>query len=67
MQLRRIMHPFHIILEETPIPIRERDITIPAPLAAVVDRAVRKPIAERFQTAQDLRAALGEVLPLLRA
>jgi serine/threonine-protein kinase len=58
MQLQRIMHPFHIILEETPIPIRQRDPSIPAPLAAVVDRAVCKPINERFQTAADFRGAL---------
>jgi serine/threonine protein kinase len=58
MQLRRIMHPFHIILDETPIPIRQRDPSIPELLATVVDRAVRKPIAERFQTAEEFRRVL---------
>jgi serine/threonine protein kinase len=58
MQLRRIMHPFQIILEEPPIPIRDRDPSITAPLATVVDRAVRKVACERFQKAQIFRSAL---------
>jgi serine/threonine protein kinase len=62
MQLRRIMHPFHIILDETPIPIRQRDPSIPEPLAAVVDRSVRKEIGDRFQAAVDFRRALQMVL-----
>lgn len=61
MQLRRIMHPFQIILEETPIPIRQRDPSIPETLAAVVDRAVQKEIAKRFQSAEEFRQAIQAV------
>lgn len=58
MQLQRIMHPFHIILEEHPIPIRQRNPAITEPLAAVVDQAVCTLIAERFQTASAFREAI---------
>lgn len=62
MHLRRIMHPFQIVLREEPIAIHERDPTISPQLASVVDRAVRKDPAERFPTAATLRAALRQVL-----
>jgi serine/threonine protein kinase len=58
MQLRRIRHPFVIILGEEPIAVRQREPSIPARLAAVVDRAVRKSPAERFQSAAEFRLAL---------
>jgi serine/threonine protein kinase len=58
MQLRRILHPFEIILGEEPIPIRQRVKSIPAALADVIDRAVKKDSRQRFQTAQEFRAAL---------
>jgi len=51
-------HPFNIILGKEPIPIRERDASVPARLADVVDRAVRKDISKRFQTAREMREAL---------
>lgn len=58
MQLQRIQHPFRIILNEEPIPIRQRDTSIPERLAAVVDRAVKKDHTQRFQTAAEFRGAL---------
>jgi serine/threonine-protein kinase len=58
MHLHRIMHPFHIILEDTPIPIRQRNPNIPESLAVVVDRAVQKEIHKRFHSAGYLRETL---------
>jgi serine/threonine protein kinase len=60
MQLRRIAHPFNIILSEEPTPIRDRDPSIPRKLADVVDRAVLKDVKARFQSAAELRIALQE-------
>jgi serine/threonine protein kinase len=59
LRYRRVKHPFFIILEEEPVPVRERDPLLPAALAAVVDRAVRKEPAERWQSAEEFRDALG--------
>jgi hypothetical protein len=58
--LLRYQHedPFFVILEEEPVPIRDRDATIPTALGAVVDRAVRKDPAARFQSAGEFRRAL---------
>lgn len=58
MRMNRIKHPFNIILTDTPTPIRDRDASIPKSLAAVVDKAVRKNVGERFQSASEFRAAL---------
>ncbi|WP_288131318.1 AAA family ATPase [Accumulibacter sp.] len=58
MKIERIQHPFKIILNEEPIPIRQRDASIPERLAAVVDRAVKKDPDQRFQTAAAFRDAL---------
>ncbi len=44
-------------------PIRHLRSEIPATLAAVVDRALAKDPAERFQTAEELSRALVEALP----
>jgi serine/threonine-protein kinase len=60
MQLRRILHPFQIILGEEPTPVRGRDQSVPEPLAAVIDRAVRKDPGARFQSAAEFRSALIE-------
>ena len=62
MQLRRIMHPFHIILSEEPIAIQQRNPAIPRQLDAVVDKAVRKEARERFQSAAAFRSALLQTL-----
>jgi len=63
MQWRRITHhPFNIILSEQPIPIQQRDASLPRQLAAVVDKAVRKEARKRFQTAAELRSALQQAM-----
>jgi hypothetical protein len=61
LQIRRIQHPYMIILSEEPTPIRQRDSSIPAKLAEVVDRAVRKDPAGRFRTAAEFSKALASV------
>lgn len=62
MKLQRIQHPFRIVLNDEPTPIQQRDASIPEPLAAVVDRAVKKDPAQRFQTATEFRDALRRAL-----
>jgi serine/threonine protein kinase len=62
MQLKRILHPFQIILSEEPTPIQKRDPAIPRKLAAVVDKAVRKDAQERFQSAAEFRGALQQAV-----
>lgn len=62
MRLQKIMHPFRIILEETPIPIRQREASIPPKLAEVVDRAVQKEARARFQSAAEFRTALQQAM-----
>ena len=47
----------------TPVPVRQHRSEIPATLADVVDRALAKDPAERFQTAEELSRALVDALP----
>jgi len=47
----------------TPVPIRQHRTEIPSPLAGVVDRALAKDPAERFQTAEEMSRALVDALP----
>src|SRR6266576_2953412 len=47
----------------TPVPIEQRRSDVPPTLAVVVDRALAKDPAERFQTAEELSRALVEALP----
>lgn len=61
VRYRRVRHPFFVILEEEPVPVRERDASLPRELAAVVDRAVRKEAGARFQSAAEFRRALEAV------
>lgn len=58
MRLDRARHPFQIILGEDPIPVLERDSSLPMKLAAVVDHAVRKDPLKRYQSAAEFRAEL---------
>jgi hypothetical protein len=54
--------PIDIILNEDVVPIRNRDTTIPTPLAAVIDKAIAKRSKNRFQNAAELSAALMKVI-----
>ena len=52
----------NIILNEPYVAIRDRDRSIPRPLAAVIDRAASDNTRERYQTAAEFREAMAEVL-----
>ncbi|MEM2936417.1 MAG: protein kinase, partial [Candidatus Bathyarchaeia archaeon] len=60
--LREVKHPFAIVLEDEPIPIIERKPDIPAPLAAVIDRCLRKNPEERFKDARELGGAIRKAI-----
>jgi serine/threonine-protein kinase len=47
-----------LVLEERPVPIRDRRAEIPAGLAAVIDRGLARDPEDRFPTAAALRKAL---------
>lgn len=58
MRANRIKHPFLIILNEDPVPVRDRNASVPRKLAEVVDKAVRKEPGERFGSAAEFQTAL---------
>lgn len=60
---------WQVILQESAVPIRKRDKTVPKPLAAVIDRALRDDPEIGYQTAAALRADIIAALPddVLRA
>jgi serine/threonine-protein kinase len=62
MRYHRIKHPFSVILEDEPVPVRERTHAVSVALAQVVDRAVRKDPAARFASAAAFRDALTHAL-----
>ena len=49
---------FQAITQSAPVPLSERNPEIPAALAEVVDRCLRRNPADRFQSGEDLAAAL---------
>ncbi len=55
-------NPFLVSLSQEIIPIRNRNPEIPEKLAAVVDKSICKKPAERYQTAQEFKAALEEAV-----
>ncbi|MBX3155341.1 MAG: protein kinase [Deltaproteobacteria bacterium] len=55
---RREMDPLVTILEEDIVPIARRRSTVPAAIAAVAERALRKDPAQRYASAAEMRAAL---------
>jgi serine/threonine protein kinase len=50
--------PWQVILQAEPVPIRRRRPDVPAPLAEVVDEALREGPESAFRTAGELRRAL---------
>jgi serine/threonine protein kinase len=56
----RRRNPIELILEEPPMPVRQRDPALPPRVAAVVDRAVQKELAARFATATAMRVLLQD-------
>lgn len=59
---QKLKNPMMIILTEEPIPVRERNPKIPGDLAAIVDRSIKKPISQRYQSAGSFRKALETVI-----
>jgi len=55
-------NPWKVITEKKPTPIRERDDTIPARLAEVIDRALIDDPAIPYQTAAKFKRALEQAL-----
>lgn len=60
MRVNRVKHPFKIILSGTPVPVRDRNASIPKRLAEVVDKAVQRDPRARYQSAAEFQAALKE-------
>jgi serine/threonine protein kinase len=61
-----LQDPVKILLNENPIPIRQRAPDLPSAFAEVVDKAVRKAAGERFQTAQEFSDALEAALESIK-
>ena len=55
---------WHVILYSSPVPIRERDPSIPHALAEVIDEALREQPEIGFSTAAAFRDALRQAWPL---
>lgn len=62
MEVQKLKSPHLIILTEDPIPIRKRNAKIPAKLAAVVDKAIKKNIPDRIQSAGEFRSELEKIM-----
>jgi serine/threonine-protein kinase len=50
------------ILHSDAVPIRRRDVSIPQPLAAIIDRALATSPENRFASAGEMRNALAAAL-----
>jgi serine/threonine-protein kinase len=57
-RMERFMYPYDIVQREQPVPLLQRNPTVPADLAAAVDRAVCKDPRRRFQACEEFRRAL---------
>jgi serine/threonine protein kinase len=55
--------PWWMVLETPPVPIRQRKATLPADLAAVIDRALQDNPEIPFKTAKDFKEALEDACP----
>jgi serine/threonine-protein kinase len=54
--------PIQIILQERVIPLLKRDASVPRNVAEVIDRCLSNDIKERYQDAEQMRAALANAL-----
>ena len=54
--------PIDVILNEQIIPLRQRDSTLPAAFAAVLEKALAVKTKDRFQDAGEMLAAMKRVL-----
>lgn len=55
--------PIDVILNDDIVPIRKVDLSFPAPLAAVLDKALARKTKNRYQTAEEMLAAIKMALP----
>jgi serine/threonine-protein kinase len=62
MGTENVKPPFLCILQDEPISIRERRADIPSGLAEVLDKAIKKEISARYQSATEFREALEKVM-----
>lgn len=62
MEEQKLKTPHLIVLSEEPIPIQKRVPQIPSELAIIVDKAIKKDINQRFQTATDFKRELERVV-----
>jgi eukaryotic-like serine/threonine-protein kinase len=60
--IKRGADPYRAILQGIPEPIRSRDKTIPKPAASVIDRALSREPAARYQDGSQFLAALKKAL-----
>jgi eukaryotic-like serine/threonine-protein kinase len=58
----RTQDPWHVVLHTDPIPIRQRELSVPKKLAEVIDHALRDNPEIGFRTAKELRKALEQAL-----
>jgi serine/threonine protein kinase len=49
--------PIAVILHAPPVPLRQRDPSVPQPVADVIDRALASDLEARYQTAAEMGAA----------
>jgi serine/threonine protein kinase len=56
--------PVEVVLREEAVSIRHHDPVVPAPVAAVIDQALKTRAEDRFQTAGEMKTALLEALKL---
>lgn len=61
MQLENIKPPYVIILTQDQVPIQNCNPAISSELAAVVHKAIKKDISDRYETADEFRCALETV------
>lgn len=54
--------PYEVVMRCPVVPIRERDASIPEPLAIVVDRALRDNVNDRISTIRQLRLELQHAI-----
>jgi serine/threonine protein kinase len=52
--------PMEVILHDEPVAIRQREASLPASVAEVIDRGLATDTARRYQTAGEFRAALEQ-------
>lgn len=60
--IRRGQDPIEVILNDEIVPIHKRISDIPKPVAEVIDRSLTNKINDRYQNADEMRAALEKVL-----